>query len=262
MKWIGKAAGGLLGFVAARSWYGAVLGVLLGHQFDMQGAHAGAAADPIDLSERFFRATYRVMGCIAKADGVVSEAEIAAARAVMAGLTDDQVHEAIACFGAGKQPDFDLTAELTALAQACRGHPDLARVFLEIQMRAAIAGNDLQGPARPLMISVATALGVSRFDLAQIEMVLRIQGAFAGAQARNSPGARTADLAEAYKVLDTAPEASDGDIVKAYRRQLSRHHPDKLKAHGLPESMMTHAKRRTQQIIEAYELIRERRGMN
>jgi len=29
----------------------------------------------------------------------------------------------------------------------------------------------------------------------------------------------------------------------------------------LPESMMVHAKQRTQQIIEAYELIRERRGM-
>jgi len=30
----------------------------------------------------------------------------------------------------------------------------------------------------------------------------------------------------------------------------------------LPESMMAHAKQRTQQIIEAYELIRERRGMS
>jgi DnaJ like chaperone protein len=43
---------------------------------------------------------------------------------------------------------------------------------------------------------------------------------------------------------------------------LSRHHPDKLKANGLPESMLGHAKQRTQQIIEAYELIRARRGMS
>jgi DnaJ like chaperone protein len=49
--------------------------------------------------------------------------------------------------------------------------------------------------------------------------------------------------------------------VKAYRRQLSRHHPDKLKANGLPESMIEHAKQRTQQIIQAYEVIRERRGI-
>ena len=49
--------------------------------------------------------------------------------------------------------------------------------------------------------------------------------------------------------------------MKAYRRQLSRHHPDKLKANGLPESMIEHAKQRTQLIIEAYELICERRGL-
>ena len=57
------------------------------------------------------------------------------------------------------------------------------------------------------------------------------------------------------------PPTSNEDIVKAYRRQLSRHHPDKLKANGLPESMIEHAKQRTQQIIEAYELIRDRRGI-
>ena len=43
-------------------------------------------------------------------------------------------------------------------------------------------------------------------------------------------------------------------MAKAYRRQLSKHHPDKLKANGLPDSMLEHAKQRTQQIIEAYEL--------
>jgi len=54
---------------------------------------------------------------------------------------------------------------------------------------------------------------------------------------------------------------SDEQIVKAYRRQMSRHHPDKLKANGLPDSMLEHAKERTQQIQVAYEAIRERRGM-
>ncbi|MGH8277864.1 MAG: DnaJ domain-containing protein, partial [Steroidobacteraceae bacterium] len=68
-------------------------------------------------------------------------------------------------------------------------------------------------------------------------------------------------LEQAYKVLETTPNASKDTIVKAYRRQLSRHHPDKLKANGLPDSMIEHAKQRTQLIIEAYELIRERRGL-
>jgi DnaJ like chaperone protein len=62
-------------------------------------------------------------------------------------------------------------------------------------------------------------------------------------------------------VLETTPAASDEDVAKAYRRQLSRHHPDKLKANGLPDSMVEHAKQRTQQIIEAWEVIRAQRGL-
>ena len=68
-------------------------------------------------------------------------------------------------------------------------------------------------------------------------------------------------IEEAYKVLEVSSAASNEEVAKAYRRQLSRHHPDKLKANGLPESMIEHAKERTQQIIEAYDLIKERRGI-
>ncbi|HEY0767923.1 MAG TPA: co-chaperone DjlA, partial [Steroidobacteraceae bacterium] len=269
MKWIGKLTGGLLGAIALGP-IGAALGVLLGHQFDehndelLQGR--SAHADLVAIGERFFRATFRVMGYLAKADGRVSELEISAARSVMGDLRLDsaQVREAIACFSAGKQPDFDLGTELAGLRRACRGRPDLLRVYLEIQVRAALAGNNLEGPVRPLVGRIAAALGVSHLELAHIEAVLRIQrGGFRAGESRGAGAvARDRGLAEAYRVLETTPGASDEQVIKAYRRQLHRHHPDKLKANGLPESMMAHAKQRTQQIIEAYELIRGQRGMS
>jgi len=266
MKWIGKVAGGLLGALALGP-IGAALGVLLGHQFDELGesAYASTPDELAAIGERFFRATFRVMGYLAKADGRVSEQEISAARAVMSELRLNaaQVQEAIACFTAGKLAGFDLGAELTGLSSACRGRPDLTRVFLEIQVRAALAGNNLEGPVRPLMGRIAAALGISGLAYAHIEAVLRIQrGGFRPGEARGAgAAARDRSLEEAYSVLETTAGASDEEVIKAYRRQLHRHHPDKLKANGLPESMMAHAKQRTQQIIEAYELIRERRGM-
>jgi DnaJ like chaperone protein len=113
------------------------------------------------------------------------------------------------------------------------------------------------------MTRIAGSLGVSTLELAQIETVLRIRtGSFQQGHgyAHNTNGGGE-QLDQAYKVLETTPSASKDEIVKAYRRQLSRHHPDKLKANGLPESMIEHAKQRTQLIIEAYELIRERRGI-
>ncbi len=266
MRYTGKVLGGLIGMFLGP--LGALAGVLLGHQVDEHLDKQDALPPPgpeeaAAIGERFFRATFRVMGHLAKADGRVSEQEISAARAVMAELRLDaaRVQQAIECFTAGKQPDFDLGAELTGLGRACGGRPDLVRVFVEIQVRAALSGNNLDGPVRPQLNRIAGRLGVSPFELAQIEVVLRIRGG-SFRYAAGGPGFSVArKLDEAYKVLEAAPGDSDQDIVKAYRRQLSRHHPDKLKANGLPGSMIEHAKQRTQQIIEAYELIRERRGI-
>jgi DnaJ like chaperone protein len=269
MKWSGKIIGGLLGGLVLGP-VGAALGVLLGHQFDDQSAQPVVPAADEDLTaigERFFRATFQVMGYLAKADGRVSQLEISAARAVMGELrlTPAQVQQAIACFTTGKQPGLDLGAEVGALARACRGRPDLARIFIEIQLRAALAGNNLEGPVRPLLSRIAAELGISSLELAHVEAVLRIQrGAFGGAGTRAEAAAapaRNARLAEAYRVLETSSSASDEEVAKAYRRALQRNHPDKLKANGLPESMMAHAKQRTQQIIEAWELVREQRGI-
>ncbi len=266
MKWIGKLAGGVLGALAMGP-IGAALGVLVGHQIDEQNESEQPALPGEDLTsigERFFRATFRVMGYLAKSDGRVSEQEIAAARAVMGELRlgHEQVGEAIACFREGKGAEFDFQGEMASLARACRGRPDLARIFLEIQVRAALAGNNLQGPVRALVAQVGAALGISAFEFAHIEAVLRIQRGARAGQAQPA-GARAGDvaLAEAYRVLETTPAASDAEVAKAYRRQLQRHHPDKLKANGLPDSMLAHAKQRTQQIIEAWELVRERRGI-
>lgn len=267
MRYTGKVVGGLIGMFLGP--LGAVVGVLLGHQvdehLDREDTRLPGPEELAAIGERFFRATFRVMGCVAKADGRVSEQEISAARAVMSELRLEpaRVQQAIECFTAGKQPGFDLQTELTDLGRACAGRPDLLRVFIEIQIRAALSGNNLDGPVRPLVNRIAGRLGISPFELAQIEAVLRIRGgSFRYARAGGEPRVSEAEkLDQAYKVLETAPGDSDQEIVKAYRRQLSRHHPDKLKANGLPESMIEHAKQRTQQIIEAYELIRARRRM-
>jgi len=270
-RWTGKVLGGVIGLVAGGP-IGAAIGAALGHQFDNAARQperltgAGATATPAQTAERFFLATFRIMGHVAKSDGRVSEQEIAAARSVMAALRLDsmQVAAAINEFTRGKQPGFDFAAELESLRRACEGRPDLVRIFIEIQVRAALAGNNLEGPARKYVNRVATRLGVSMIELAQIEAVLRIQaGRFSREQraAQAAPNGAT-QLELAYKVLEVDVSASNDDVIKAYRRALSRHHPDKLKANGLPESMVEHAKERTQQIIEAYELIKDRRGIN
>lgn len=277
MSIIGKVIGVIVGLMLFRSPWGAIIGLILGHFYDQsvsKGRSPRGGAGVLEIGERFFAATFEVMGHVAKSDGRVSEAEIAAARKVMAELrlNGAQIHAAIAHFTRGKGADFDLPTTMQEFADACANRPDLVRVFLEVQVRAALEGVDMQGPARLVIQKVADLLEVSRIELAHMEAVLRIRReqfkAGAGQNRNNGNGSAGGQapprsgmqMNAAYQVLEVDPKATDEEVAKAYRRQLSKHHPDKLKANGLPESMLEHAKQRTQQIIEAYELIKSARG--
>jgi len=276
MKWTGKAVGALLGFATGLGPVGAIIGLVIGHAYDekMSQDDDRPSVDLPTVRVVFFRTAFEVMGHVAKSDGRVSEQEIAAARQIFRQfqLDEEQTREAIECFNRGKQSGFDLDGALARLTNACGGRHDLLRVFLEVQMRAALLGNGMQGRARLLLGRIAQALGISGLEFAHLEALLRLQGyGSAHAQARGGyagsgaghapPPSRPGPLREAYEVLEVGPGDSDADIKRAYRRLMSQNHPDKLVSRGLPESMLEMAKQKTQTIQAAYERIREARGI-
>jgi DnaJ like chaperone protein len=251
MQWTGKLVGGAIG--AFLGPLGIAVGAAIGHQYDLQAGRRGTRP----VGEQFFRTTFLVMGHVAKADGRVSEREIAAARGVMAGLRlgEAQRLAAIELFTAGKAPDFDVAAELEQLLRASGRNAAILRTFVEIQLRFALHGNGPGSAARARVAQIAAALGIDAALLARMEAAM--QGAAPG----SSTASHEAQVAAAYRTLEVEPSVSDAELTRAYRRQMSRHHPDKLKANGLPESMLEHAKERTQAIREGYELLRRHRGL-
>ena len=253
MQWTGKLIGGLLG-MALGPW-GAAVGVALGHQYDINAARNQARP----LGDQFFLSTFRLMGHVAKADGRVTEREIQAARGVMHSLrlNSVQMRLAIEEFTRGKQPQFNLQDEMARLRAACRSHPEILHVFVEIQLRFAVYGSEMTPATRARVTQAAGLLGVSPPLLARLEAALRSGSAAAGAGGEN----RATQVATAYRTLEVDPTITNEELTRAYRRLMSRHHPDKLKANGLPDSMLEHAKQRTQAIREAYELLREQRGI-
>jgi len=266
MVWQGKALGALIGVFAAGP-VGALFGTFIGHLFDVQAESAregdandaASAASPAQVQEAFFRATFLTMGHLAKADGRVSEDEIRAARAMMSEfrLGEREIQLAIQLFTQGKSREFPLEPLLRELRQACRQRPDLCRMFVQIQLQTALWGGSLNTASREVLARVCAALGVSAYEVVQMEALLRMQ------QASHRPEARPAvdRVAEAYQVLGVPRTASDSEVTKAYRRLMNQNHPDKLVAKGLPESMMKVAEEKTRQIRAAYELLREARGM-
>lgn len=266
MVWQGKALGALIGVFAAGP-VGALFGTFIGHLFDVQAESvrgddaigSGPAARPAQVQETFFRATFQTMGHLAKADGRVSEDEIRAARAMMGEfrLGEREVQLAIELFTQGKRRDLPLDGLLRDLRQMCFRRPDLCRMFVQIQLQTALWGGGLNDAAREVLARVCAALGVSAYEVVQMEALLRMQ------QASHRPEVRPAvdRVAQAYEVLGVTREASDAEVTKAYRRLMNQNHPDKLVAKGLPESMMKVAEEKTRQIRAAYELLRDARGM-
>jgi DnaJ like chaperone protein len=271
MSWYGKIIGAVLGAIVGRGMFGAIVGLLIGHQFDRRSdqvpvnrpaaAGSGGAAD---LRFAFFQATFQVMGHVAKSDGRVTEREIDAARDAMRrfSLTEIDRRRAIDLFTDGKRSDFPLEGALRRLRTLAGGQTDLCRMFVQIQLEAALQGNDLNPAARSVLARICGALGVSPLEFASLEAMLRMRGGAqqpgAGGGAARSSAVR---LADAYEVLGVKATASDADVTLSYRRLMSQNHPDKLVAQGLPESMVAAAHERTQRILEAYETVKTHRGM-
>ena len=259
MIWVGKAVGGVLGLMVG-SYVGLAVGVLVGHQFDRGLAKRSADGQPAGFTSEhiqssFFRATFAVMGHIAKADGRVSETEIRAARLVMHGmkLSPAQVESAVEHFHRGQESRLSAGCDPGAAALAVAGSagPD-----------PGLRGNPGSscgrgGPDRPDQAGSPCGgwpggLGLGRVELAQIEALVRAH------QARGA-GRELVSLEDAYEVLGVEPGASDQEVKTAYRRLMNQHHPDKLVSRGLPESMMGVAEQKTQEIRAAYERIKSQR---
>lgn len=262
---LGKIIGGVFGYLITNNLWGILIGVFLGHQFDKGLSRRGGGfsagwhvVNQARAQQAFFEATFSVMGHLAKADGRVSEEEIALARQVMTrmGLPEASRREAMRLFSRGKETDFDLDTMLTSFSSVTRGQRNLLQMFLEIQFFAAYADGSMNAAEQAVLLHVCDRLGFSQVDFDRLDAM--IQAEMHGFQ--NGGKSRGPSLQDAFAILNVTADASDAEVKKAYRRLMSQHHPDKLVAKGLPEEMMKMAQEKTHEIRVAYERIREERG--
>ena len=248
--------GAVIGFAFGRLpglLFGAAAGWWLARQISRVSPTrliAGAA------QHQFLEATFAVAGAISKSDGRVDQSEIAALETMMQRFrfTPEQRKQAIAAFNRGKQAGFDVDAEVRSFRSTCRGQVHLIQVFLTAQIQVAIADGQITDNERELIFRVGRGLGLSEQDLARLDASLRM------AQGGGRRPPQRDELADAYKIIGVDASASDAEVKKAYRRLMSEHHPDRLAAKGLPESMRAVAEQKTSEITRAYDLIKQARA--
>ncbi len=261
----GKIVAGMIGLLTG-GWPGLLIGLLVGHLFDRGLARTLGFASPANLQrirDSFFETTFLLSGHLAKADGRVSEAEIAHTEQVFVqmGLDAAGRRRAIECFRAGSAPGFDLERAVRAFVANCGPQRALQRTLLLFLVSLAHADQSLQPPEHAVLVRVATLLGLAPGELDALLDMARAQGHFHGGSGGGAAGHSTAGAVErAYTALGVEPAVSDRDLKRAYRRLMSENHPDKLIARGVPEEMVRLATERSQEIQAAYETVRKHRG--
>ncbi|MBM3520340.1 MAG: DnaJ family molecular chaperone [Alphaproteobacteria bacterium] len=178
---------------------------------------------------------------MAKADGVVTEAEVRAFRQVFH-VPDAELPAVARVFNLARQDvaGFDYYAKR------------VARLF---KARSVILEDVLDG-----LFHIAKAdTGIHPAEIEFLRAVAEIFG-FSAAEFRSIQARHTGEAeADPYHVMGLAQGASLDAIRQRYRKLVRENHPDKHIAAGMPAEMVSLATSRLQKINEAYALILKER---
>ncbi len=251
MSWRSALVGAIVGLVMLRRPIGLLIGAAIGYFLGPRWESDRPKATPA----RMLYPLFALAGALAKSDGRVSEAEVAASEQWMQRLDlgKAQRKQAIAAFAAGKLDAFDVTAHARELAAHCLVRLDLKLMLLGALHQIASADGSLHANAAALHQRIVELMEVPD-DLWRQTQARFDQNA---AAAPDVAGASTSD----YHALGISSSASDAEVRRAYRRLLTQHHPDKLAGRDAPQKEKHVAEERTRNLIAAYERIKTTRGM-
>ena len=256
-KWIG----GVLGWVVGGP-LGALAGFALGSLFDANnreireeayGGNGGASANPYEGQRNSFLFSLLALASyIIKADGKVMHSEMEYVRRFLrSNFGEDAVMQGeqilLRLFEERKQMDSRSPGMFANTIRQC-GAQIAANMSYEerLQLLSFLAG-----------ISKADGQ-VTSDEVAALKEVARSMG-LTDAEVDSMLNLGSTSLDGAYKVLEVAPEATDDEVKKAYRRLALKHHPDRVASLG--EDVQKAAEEKFKQITDAYERIKKARGM-
>jgi len=254
----------IIGFIAGYyffGFFGALLGLFIGSFIDRVRVYGTGGMNPLQNVLRqavFLETVFISMGKLAKADGQVTQDEIAHVEQFMQKLNMTAQHreQAIKLFKQGADPAFDIYPTFQRFISVCGHTKNLKDVLLAYLIVMALADGHFHPAEEALLTEIAGYIGYGPAEFKRmIDMVLN-QTHFAGGQASTASA-----LDDAYKALGVTKDSSDAEIKRAYRKLMSQYHPDKLMGQGVPEDMIAMATEQAKEIQLAHDLIKKHRNI-
>jgi DnaJ like chaperone protein len=239
MRFIGKLIGALVGL--RFGFFGVLFGAVIGHLFDRGIVRAKVTLGSNVMSKTLFT----LMGFVAKADGHVSEREIAVSEQLLDqfGFDGTQRDQAIAQFNAGRSPHYNPSALLQEFVAQFSVRSSQAEQMLSALIAIAYADGSIDETERQALKQIAVELGF-RED----EFVRELER-FRPSEAKTSDES----LDSAYQTLGLEPGANAYEIKLAYRKLISQYHPDKLEGAGVRGDALKGAQAKAKEVRGAYE---------
>ena len=275
MGWIGGAIGFLVGsrFGALSGILGAVIGNKIGNLFGegvgniagggprAKGSYANAhrygathTSSPREREVVFRTAVGAMMAKLAKADGHVDESEIRAAEQafVRLGLTPGNRAICIRAFRAAKDDPHTIFDYAESFASVARGVV-MRELMYDILWDVACADGEVSAGERRMLEMIVASL--------RIRPSLFIEQRHRRLGERQSARRRRSNEPSPFDILGCDSSATNDELRRAYRAQAKKHHPDLLRAQGLPEEMVKRATEQMTRINGAWEEIKRARGI-
>ncbi|MEA3522070.1 MAG: DnaJ domain-containing protein [Campylobacterota bacterium] len=190
---------------------------------------------------------------VAKADGRVHELE-----AQLIGIMFDDISKIFAekekvrnflkaIFNEEKERDD--TKEVAQSLNQLIGRSRLKRKqYVEFLIQLAFVDNGISSQEEKLLREIVTELNISFDDYAA--MVARFENMM-----KNR--AQSMTLEEAYKILGVTENDDLNSIKKTYRKLVREYHPDIIKSQDKDEKYIEEATAKTQEINQAYQVVKE-----
>ncbi|MEP9349549.1 TerB family tellurite resistance protein [Xanthobacter sp. KR7-225] len=215
---------------------GALVGALAGHALDRLLAPAPKPA-------AFSVALIALLAKMAKADGVVVQAEVKAFREVF-DIPEEELPQVARLFDLAKQDTAGFEAYARQVADLFADEPDTREDLLDALFHVAKADHALHPRELAFLAEVGRILGFEGAAYERIE-----------ARHVRRPG-------DPYAVLDLDPGATDAEVKAHWRALVAAHHPDRIAGRGLPPAAVKLATDRVAALNAAYDAIARQRGLS
>lgn len=247
-------------------WWGATIagaiGGAIGSVFGPAGTIAGAVLlasifddeETLDPNLIWFGSTFFMLGKFAKADGVVSKAEIQAVEDIIKKLelNDETRLKAIELFNQAKNdPELDFDSIAKKFYDAFKDKEEHLIFIIACLFNVAKVNNQYLPVHEKMILSVIRIFNLDN------EVYIQIKE-----QYFPSVLTFTDNLNDKYyQALGCNKNDSNQKIKESYKKLQQHYHPDKLAAHSdLPQAIKDLVASKSREINEAYQAIRKERG--